>query len=1262
MSRSRILVIDDNRATRELAKSALPSGDYEVVEAVSGDEALSKAASSPPQLILQDLVLPDIDGFELARRLRQIDGLAEIPIIALSGIATKMEEAKLLDAGFCDYLVKPVPPGHLVETVVACLPRETGRRQATAAKHRVLLVDDNPWQRRLVQIELETAGYKVTTATNGAEALEMARQSPPSLILSDILMPHLDGFSFCLAVRHEPGLTEVPVVLLSSTYVEEEDRDLARRVGASGFVVRTSNLHETLEVMKKALGEAPPPTPEEIAGDLSESIKENFQRRVERQAAMTAGLARRCAELSAELAVLSGISEAVTASLEVDQAMNEILSRCLDAGGISMGAVYRLEGETVHLCGQSGYENGAGGRLATFFDRPDLLLQIIEGGEPVLIPSPAIAREEADRLLSDMHVAWILVAPIVSHGERQGALIMASEASDLGGRDQAGFARTVAGQLGLALTFSQTYGRLQASEQRYRALFAGAPEAIVLVGEDGILHDVNPAAEDLLGWRREELVGRSVEVIVPEASRAAHASYRSQYNENPAPRMHERQLAALRKDGSVVPVDIRLSPIVEGGKHYTIANLVDIEDRLAIEQALRESELRFRTAFDEAEMGMAIIDLDSRLEKVNAALVDLLGYSEKELVGHTLEEFTHPDDVEISRRANRKMRKSPAEAMSLEKRYLRKDGTVVWVSAHSSTFRTGAEEPLHFISQFLDITERKQALELLRQSEEKFSKVFTMSPLGITLTTLADGVFLEVNPEFVSLSGYSREELIGKSAIDLGLWLHLAKREELVRRLRKGQGPFSLEAGLRTREGQARTVQFFGSLFEFEGRECLLAAILDISERKVFQAELERQALYDPLTGLPNRTLFRDRLEHALDHVSRNGRSVGVIFLDIDRFKVINDTFGHAVGDELLTAVAQRLEQMIRHQDTFARLGGDEFAGLLENVGAMDEVVPVVERLAAAFEEPFKVAGRELRVSTSLGVTLSNSELAVAEDLLRFSDVAMYAAKREQGTRYHVFNPERDRPETHRLHRETELWRAIENEEFVLFYQPIRSLASGKIIGVEALIRWQHPEEGLIPPGEFIPVAQESGLIVPIGGWVAHNACSQGARWVNKNGRAGFLISLNLSARNFQEPDIVERIGQTLARAGLAPSNLEIELTERALLRGLGRINELRSLGVRIAVDDLGTGYSSLEYLSRLDIDTLKIDRTFVGDLASRERSRAVVEAVLLMGERMGLRVVAEGIETEEELETLRSLGCRYGQGFLLGRPMPATDLDALLD
>ncbi|HKI85626.1 MAG TPA: EAL domain-containing protein, partial [Thermoanaerobaculia bacterium] len=471
----------------------------------------------------------------------------------------------------------------------------------------------------------------------------------------------------------------------------------------------------------------------------------------------------------------------------------------------------------------------------------------------------------------------------------------------------------------------------------------------------------------------------------------------------------------------------------------------------------------------------------------------------------------------------------------------------------------------------------------------------------------------------------------------------------------------SIELELKARGGELKPVEVSVARMEVDGVEHLMSLVADISERKAFQAELERQALYDPLTGLPNRVLFRDRLEHALDRAARNGWTVGVIFLDLDRFKVVNDTFGHLAGDELLAAVARRLRGRMRQQDTFARLGGDEFAGLLESVSGPRGVLPVVDRIVGAFERPFSVAGAEIKASASLGVTVSSENVHSADDLLRFSDMAMYEAKRDLGTHFHMFNSDEDSTETHRFRRETELWRAVEREEFEVHYQPIVRLEDGEILGAEALIRWRHPEEGLLLPAEFIPIAEECGLIAPIESWVVKTVLAQAVRWIEVKGRQDFLMSSNLSARHLRESDFVADLSAELQRSGLPAKNLELELTERMLLTSLSRVNELRELGVRIAVDDLGTGYSSLEYLITMHIDTLKVDRVIVEGLVKDVRNAAVVEAALLIGRRLGLRVIAEGVESEEQAVALRELGYRYGQGFLFSAALPAAEFERLI-
>lgn len=415
---------------------------------------------------------------------------------------------------------------------------------------------------------------------------------------------------------------------------------------------------------------------------------------------------------------------------------------------------------------------------------------------------------------------------------------------------------------------------------------------------------------------------------------------------------------------------------------------------------------------------------------------------------------------------------------------------------------------------------------------------------------------------------------------------------------------------------------------------------------------LTRMALYDPLTGLANRTLFRDRVEHSLERVDRESRTVGVLVLDLDRFKVVNDTLGHAAGDHLLGLVGHRLRTHLAGVDTVARLGGDEFAVLIDPMEPED-LAAVRERVGAAFREPFDLADTQVHVAASAGVTLGGEEGLLAADLLRFADIAMYRAKQEGEDGFHVFDPKTDSTETRRLHRENEIRRALEHDELRLHYQPIVSLADGSILGLEALVRWEHPSEGLLMPGVFLGIAEDSGLIGRVDRWVADRACGDLSRWRGDAAADDDLsVSVNVSGRRFREPELVPDLRRSLERTGLPPELLEIEITEGMAIQSAERIGVVRDLGVRLAVDDLGTGYASLEYLTRLDVDTLKVDRSFTERLGEDRRGAAVVEAAALIGSRLGLRVVAEGVESLDQGRVARALGCTAGQGYLYGRPM----------
>jgi diguanylate cyclase (GGDEF)-like protein len=449
--------------------------------------------------------------------------------------------------------------------------------------------------------------------------------------------------------------------------------------------------------------------------------------------------------------------------------------------------------------------------------------------------------------------------------------------------------------------------------------------------------------------------------------------------------------------------------------------------------------------------------------------------------------------------------------------------------------------------------------------------------------------------------------------------------------------------------------------------------IRDISERQALEGRLRHLAFHDSLTGLPNRVLLEDRIAHAVSAAPRRGRGLAVAFLDLDDFKLVNDSLGHAAGDQLLGTVAQRLRASVREGDTVARLGGDEFAILIEDVDDVHAVVELAERIFAALRRPIAVGGKEIYVHASVGIALdAAAALAPAHqaerslDLLRDADIAMYAAKARGKDCYELFDLEMHRAALERLDHKVELERGIENAEFELHYQPIVVLDSRRVAGVEALVRWRHPRRGLVQPAEFIPLAEETNLIVPLGGWVLREACTQLAGWRAALGdRAPRYVSVNVAGSQLDQPGFVDEVHRALDESGLDPRALMLELTESSLIEDTGRnalrLQQLRGLGVRIAVDDFGTGYSSLSYLRRFPMDVLKIDRSFTGGLTPGGPS-SLVAAIIAMGDSLELTVVAEGVEDGEQLDRLRTLQCPLGQGFLFSRPLDRDGLEALLE
>ena len=453
-----------------------------------------------------------------------------------------------------------------------------------------------------------------------------------------------------------------------------------------------------------------------------------------------------------------------------------------------------------------------------------------------------------------------------------------------------------------------------------------------------------------------------------------------------------------------------------------------------------------------------------------------------------------------------------------------------------------------------------------------------------------------------------------------------------------------------------------------EGRiEFVSSVTRDISERKAFEERLEYQATHDPLTGLPNRTLFLDRLELALARSRRSSRTVAVLFCDLDHFKVVNDSLGHSAGDRLLVALAQRLRDALRPGDTVARFGGDEFVILCDELATQQDAVYIAERIHKAVHEPLTVGSTEVFAAISIGIAFAGAETG-PESMIRDADAAMYLAKERGRARYEVYDETMRATLDERLDIESALRRAVTRHELRVVYQPTVDLATGAIVGVEALLRWDHPERGLLVPADFIDVAEETGLIVPIGSWVIEQACRQAQRWQAARPSEHLLVSVNLSGRQLDTPSLIDTVREVIERTGVDPALLGLEITESVVMRdpqaSTVALQALKELGVRLAVDDFGTGYSSLAYLRRFPVDLLKVDRAFVDGLGTDSgdaEDRAIVAAVVSLAHTLGMQAIAEGVETATQLAELRDLGCDMAQGFYIAKPLAAPALDDLL-
>ena len=568
----------------------------------------------------------------------------------------------------------------------------------------------------------------------------------------------------------------------------------------------------------------------------------------------------------------------------------------------------------------------------------------------------------------------------------------------------------------------------------------------------------------------------------------------------------------------------------------------------------------------------------------------------------------------------------------------------------------------------------REVREADRRRQEKRVQALVHHASDGVMVVDAAGTVRYQSPAMGRLFGYAEGELVGRPSLEV---VHpddqsAARTWFATLTGAAASGVASTEMRLRSADGSWRHVELVGAnMLDDPDLRGLVLSAHDVSDRKSLETQLSHQAFHDPLTGLANRALFRNRVDHAIARGQRTGNAIALFLIDLDNFKLVNDGLGHGAGDRLLVTLARRLREELRPADTVARLGGDEFAVLVEDDVTEYGAAGVAERLIQAVRSPVRIGTEDMLVSASIGVSIlkiqGRDEKGVdAEELLRDADLAMYAAKAAGRNRYAIFDPAMHADLIEEARQRADLERALTDRQFVVHYQPIVELTTQRLVGVEALVRWNHPDRGLIGPGAFIPIAEATGLIVPLGRWVLEESCRQLAEWRARYPMAGDVyVSVNLSARQFQVPGLVDDVAQAIARAGVPPANVTLELTETLLMRDTAATADtlaaLKSLGVRLAVDDFGTGYSALGYLKRFPVDILKIDKSFVDGVAINAEDAALAQTIVQLGQALNLQTLAEGIESADQSIQLEALGCTYGQGYLFARPTAPAEVEALL-
>ena len=801
------------------------------------------------------------------------------------------------------------------------------------------------------------------------------------------------------------------------------------------------------------------------------------------------------------------------------------------------------------------------------------------------------------------------------------------------------------------------------AQRQLKATLNALPDLVWLKDIGGVYLSCNPMFERLYGASEGDIIGKTDYDFVEREQADAFREHDRMAMAAGKPTINEEWLT-FSDDGSRRLFETIKTPMLDAdGKSIGVLGVArDITLRAQTERALKESQNQAQQYLNIAGVMLIALDAEGRVQLVNRKGCEMLGASEAEILGKDWIEHFLPERIRKDVRENviRMMKGDIAPVEYMENAILTRNGEERMVAWHNAILRDESGGISGVLASGEDITERKRAEDQLRLA----AKVFEQSGEGIMITD-ARGNIVMVNQAIMDISGYSEADILGQNPRILASGRHDQAFYQGMWEAISRQGRWQGEVWNRRKDGSLypellsiiRVPDAKGEVSHYIGISS------DITQHKAAQEHIQQLAHFDPLTGLPNRVLLGDRVSHALSEAQRNRTQLAILFVDLDHFKNVNDTLGHRIGDELLRSVATRLEATVREVDTVSRQGGDEFILILSDTGG-DGAAHVAEKLLETAARPYQVEGFELTLTLSIGIALYPTDGADFEALSKCADAAMYRAKHDGRNTYRFFTADMQARTAHSLQMENALRRALERNQLLLHYQPQISLQDGRLIGIEALLRWQHPELGMVAPADFIPLAEESGQILPIGEWALRSAIRQMKTWIDA-GLAPMTMAVNLSAVQFRHPHLPERVTQILDEVKLPSQYLELELTESVAMddapAAIAVMDKLHERGIRMSIDDFGTGYSSLSYLKRFRIHRLKIDQSFVRGVGEDPEDRAIVRAIISLADSLGLLTIAEGVETEGQLAFLRAQGCNEVQGYYFSKPLPAEQFEAFV-